>query len=190
MHPAGRKSSSSLKLSNDLFWWLQLEFCVILWTVSYQVLHSRFWKLIPVNTQHIGFSTRKVLNVRYFNMLNVYLGGLLFMKFNVTENMRYCLSHFICLLISIYTNSFAWNLFICQNKPKKWKIDKLSHIGGRHICIMLPLNLTPFCFKKYWYFKESTEVFYLFTLYYRYNTTVIFIQEWDIRMADIFGFIK
>ena len=146
MHPAGRKSSSSLKLSNDLFWWLQLEFCVILWTVSYQFLHSRFWKLIPVNTQHKSFSTRKVLNVRYFNMLNVYLGGLLFMKFNVAENIRYCLSHFICLLISIYTNSFAWNLFICQNKPKKWEIDKLSHIGGRHICIMLPLNLTPFFF--------------------------------------------
>ena len=120
MHPAGRKSCSSLKLLNEPFWW-QVEFCVILWTVSHQVLHSRFWELITVNTQIIGFSSRKVLNVCYFYVLNIHLGGLLFMKFNVTENIKYCLSHFICSLISICTCSSAWNLFMMSKQTKKVK---------------------------------------------------------------------
>ena len=33
-----------------------------------------------------GFSVKKVINIRYFYVLNVDLGGLLFMKFNITEN--------------------------------------------------------------------------------------------------------
>ena len=121
MHPACRKSCSSLKLSNESFWQLQIEFCVILWTVSHQVVHSRFWKLITFNAQKIGFGVRKVLNVRYFFVLNVRLGGLLFIKFNATENIKYCLNHFICTLISIYTNSSASNLFVMSKQNEKVK---------------------------------------------------------------------
>ena len=137
MHPAGRKSCSSLKLLNESFWQLQIEFCVILWTVSHQVVHSRFWKLITfnaqkigfsvrkvlnvLNAQKIGFSVRKVLNVRYFFVLNVRLGGLLFIKFNATENIRYCLNHFICSLISINTYSSASNLFVMSKQTEKAK---------------------------------------------------------------------
>ena len=40
------------------------------------------------------------------------------MKFNVTENIKYCLSHFICSLISIYTYSSAWNLFMMSKQTE------------------------------------------------------------------------
>ena len=86
MHPAIRKRFSSLKLLSESFWWLQVEFCMILLTVSHQVVHQRFCKLITVNKQDLGFSARKVLNVRYFYVLNVHLGGVFSMKFNVTKN--------------------------------------------------------------------------------------------------------
>ena len=122
MHSAGRKSCSSLKSLNESFWWLQVEFYVILWTASHQFVHSRFWKLITVNTQDIGSSARKVFDVRFFYVLNVHLGGLLFMKFNVTENIKYCLSHFVCSLISIYTYSSAWNLFMSKQTEKVKKM--------------------------------------------------------------------
>ena len=88
------------------------------WFMNCQSLSSRFWKLITVNTKKIDFSTRKVLNVCYFYVLNVYLGGLLFTKFNVTENMQYCVSHFICSLISIYIYLSAQNLFMNQKLKK------------------------------------------------------------------------
>ena len=40
------------------------------------------------------------------------------MKFNVTENIKYCLSHFTYLLISIYTYSSAWNLFMMSKQTE------------------------------------------------------------------------
>ena len=170
MHPAGMKSCSSLKLFNETFWQLQAEFCVILWTVSHQVLHSRFWRLITANTQNIGFSTRKVF-MCYFYVLNVHLGGLIFMKFNVTEKIKYCLSHFICSLISIYTYPSAWNLFMMskQTKRVKKKYDKLSHIGGWRICLMLHDNFTQI-FKKNILISQVSqlEAFYLSALNYKY----------------------
>ena len=142
--------------------------------------------LITVNTQNIGFSTRKVLNVCYFYVLNVHLGGLLFMKFNVTENIKYFLSHFIYSLISIYTYSSAWNLFMISKQ-----IEELKTLI---IWVILVADVYALCYtvilrtfsKKiiYWYLKWIN--FYLSTLNYKYNSIVVLIQKW----VDIFGFMK
>ena len=40
------------------------------------------------------------------------------MKFNVTQNIKYCLRHFIYSLISIYTYSSAWNLFMMSKQTE------------------------------------------------------------------------
>ena len=40
------------------------------------------------------------------------------MKFKVTENIKYCVSHFICSLISIYIYSFAGKLFMSKQSKK------------------------------------------------------------------------
>ena len=101
-----------------------------------------FESWLTVNTQIIGFSSRKVLNVCYFYVLNVHLGGLLFMKFNVTENIKYCLSHFICSLISICTCSSAWNLFMMSKQIKKVKKMINWVVLVADICVMLHVNFT------------------------------------------------
>ena len=142
--------------------------------------------LITVNTQNIGFSTRKVLNICYFYVLNVHLGGLLFMKFNVTENIKYFLSHFIYSLTSIYTYSSAWNLFMISKQ-----IEELKTLI---IWVILVADVYTLCYtvilhtfsKKiiYWYLKWIN--FYLSTLNYNYNSIVVLIQKW----VDIFGFMK
>ena len=162
MHPAGRKSCSSLKLFNETFWQLQVEFCVILWTVSHQVLHSRFWRLITANTKNIGFSTRKVLNVLLLCVKCTFR----WLNFHV----KYCLSHFICSLISIYTYPSAWNLFIMSKQTERVKKnDKLSHIGGWRICLMLHDNFMQI-FKKNILISQVSqlEAFYLSALNYKY----------------------
>ena len=142
--------------------------------------------LITVNTQNIGFSTRKVLNVCYFYVLNVHLGGLLFMKFNVTENIKYFLSHFIYSLISIYTYSSAWNLFMISKQ-----IEELKTLI---IWVILVADVYALCYtlilctfsKKYIYWYLKWINFYLSTLNYKYNSIVVLIQKW----VDIFGFMK
>ena len=94
-------------------------------------------------------STRKVFSVCYFYALHVHLGGLLFMIFQVTENMKHCVSHFICSLISIYTYSSLWKLFMMSKQTKKVKKnDKLSHIGGWLMCVILHVNFTHIFRKK------------------------------------------
>ena len=112
------KSCSSLELLKSHSGSCKLNF-VWFYELSLTKFYIQGFKLITVNKQNIGFSTRKVLNVRYFYVLSKHLGGLLFMKFNVTENIKYCLGHFICLLIRIYTYSSAWNLIAMSKQTEK-----------------------------------------------------------------------
>ena len=71
------------------------------------------------------------------------------MKFNVTQNMKYCLSHFIYPLISIYTYSSAWNFFMMSKQTEYVKKnDNLSYIGAWRICIMLHGDFTHIFKKK------------------------------------------
>ena len=139
---------------------------MILWTASHQVVHSRFWKLITVNTQNIGFSARKVLNVCYFYVLKLCLGGLPFMKFKVTENIKYCLSHFLCSLIIIYTYSSAWNLFMMLQQTEKWKklISWVILVADIYIYIyiMLHIKFTQIFRKKYIAISSESTVSLLF----------------------------
>ena len=147
MHTARRKICSSLKLLNESFWRLQVEFCVILWTVSHQVIHSRFWKLITVNTKKIGFSIKTLLNVYNFYVLHVHLGGLLFMKFNVTEKKTGWYKP-LYLLIGTNLRIFTFMNFFYDVKTnlklKKKMINWVIYIGGWRICIMLDIDFTQF----------------------------------------------
>ena len=108
-----------------------------------------------------------MLDVYNFCMLNVHLGVLLFMKFNVTENKQYGISHFICSLISIYTYSSWWNLFIRSKKKLKLnKNDKLTHIGGWRICIMQHIDFGLFFGKKTsWYLKWVNYKLFIYLLW-------------------------
>ena len=111
-------------------------------------------KLITVNTQNIGFKTKKVLNLCLLLCVKCMFKWHTFHKFNVTENIKYCLSHFICSLISIYTYSSARNLFMTSKQTEKVKkTEKLSHIGSWIICVMLHINFIEIFRKIYWYLK-------------------------------------
>ena len=71
------------------------------------------------------FSTRQVLNVHYLYVLIVRLGGLLFMKFKMSGNIKFCLSHFLAHWLA-FTHIHLHEIFLCQNKPKKWKNWKIE----------------------------------------------------------------
>ena len=77
-----------------------------------------------------------------------------------------------------------------KTNQKSEKTDKLSHIGGWRICIMLNINFTQIFRKKYIDISSESTGFYLSTLNYKYISIVILIRKWDIRMADTFGFMK
>ena len=111
-----------------------------------------------------------MLNVRYFYMLNLML--------NVSENIKYCLSHFICSLISIYTcMKSAWNLFMMSKQTEKVKKnDKLGLISGWRMCIMLHVNFTKIFRKKiYCYLKWVNCKPFIYLLW---TTSIFQLQFW------------
>ena len=120
-----------------------------------------------------------MLNVRYFYILNAHLGGLLFMTFNVTENIKYCLSHFLCSLISIYTYSSAWNLFMTSKQTEKVKKnDKWVILVAdvyAHILQCYRLILHTFSEKKYWYLKWVNCKPFIYLLW---TTSIFQLQFW------------
>ena len=107
-----------------------------------------------------------VFNVRYFYVLNVHLDGLLFMKFHVTEKIKYCLSHFICSFISIYTYSSVLKLFMMLKQTKKVKklINWVILVADVYVCytLMLRVNFTQIFRKKYIDMLSESAVSLLF----------------------------
>ena len=119
-----------------------------------------------------------MLNVHYFSVLKVQLGGLLFMKFKVNENRKYCVSQFICSLISIYTFHLHESFFDLMSKQTKdvKKNNQLSHIGGWRICMMLQVNfMQVFREKIYSYLKWVNRKHFIYLLW---TSNIIQLYFW------------